>query len=86
MSARKSGFKKLFRVVWIDTHFHGGTWHTSAHFKPLQKQAETPCVSVGYFLGKTKKTICMCHTVGGDDFGGIYTIPRGCIIKMRRMK
>jgi hypothetical protein len=89
VSKRKSGFKKKFHVIWMDsTFFNGRAWYTSAHFKQIQHDAECkPVESVGYFMGKTKKTICMCSGITkAGEFGGVFTIPRGCIISMRRLK
>ena len=89
MSKRKSGFKKKYRVIWMDSTFHfDRAWYSAAHFKQIQHDSEhRPIESVGYFLGKTKKTICMCSGITkGGEFGGVFTIPRGCIISMRRLK
>jgi hypothetical protein len=86
---RKSGFGKMFEVIWMDSTYHfDRAWYNSSHFKEIRKRSEDyPIKSTGYFLGKTKKTICMCSGItSGNEYGGIYTIPRGCIIRMRRIK
>ena len=72
-------------VSWIDSNGYG-RW---ASLGDLRNHSVASCKSIGYLLKETKKEIILVGTQSYcNDGDGMQTlaIPRGCVIKIRRLK
>lgn len=73
----------LVHVEWDDSTNTPPDWHKigSSILKPAK------CVSVGYIVYECKRYITLAQSLtDGGDCSNIFTIPRGCITRTRKIK
>ena len=74
----------LVEVTWKDAaHYSRGTWMSDpSTAKPIIAK------TVGYLLKRTKQEVVIAQTRSDDldQWGGIWVIPAGWLIKVKRLK
>ena len=76
---------KLVEVDWVDSASRG-RWDSLANYK---KEVTAYCRSAGYLIANTKRHIIVLQTQGANtinDALDAITIPKGCILKIRKLK
>jgi len=74
--------RKLVAVEWVDSNVRTG-WSS-----PDRAPSVTPCVSVGWIVGKSKAAISVAPHMSVDESpeaNGIMTIPRACVKRIREI-
>lgn len=76
--------RSLWLVRWRDSHTsHGWRDQKEVDHEPA------PCITVGYVIHDTKKSITLAQSLQDDNTGnvnGCMVIPRSCITSIRRLK
>lgn len=79
------------RVKWIDSSKITQPWTSVGELRRMDDEADY-ITSVGYLVKRTRRLLVLCndlHHEGGKGvvaYGGVFLIPRGCVLKMRRLK
>jgi hypothetical protein len=69
------------RITWLDSR-GGGHWITR---KRARRDRPVVVESVGWIVKKRKRSIVVASTIADDDNQlSPVTIPRGCIVRMRK--
>lgn len=70
-------------IEWIDAASDDGSWTPMTQAGGLVR-----CFSVGYVVKETKRQITLVQTICLDtmNMSGQVAIPKGCIVRRRRMK
>jgi hypothetical protein len=71
-------------VVWEDTTIFDGGWHTLAD--TLADRDVVRCTSVGIVIADDKQGIVLASGVHRHQVAGATVIPRGAIVKQRRLR
>jgi len=76
----------IVEIQWLDI-IASSAWHKeeqASRFNPAD------CKSLGYFLNEDKNCVRISSTVGMERSNGrerdIIVIPKGCIVKIRKLK
>ncbi|MFA5344555.1 MAG: hypothetical protein WC381_11430 [Kiritimatiellia bacterium] len=78
---------KLYNIKWLDASSIDGAWSKIAGLKRQLRAADhTTFWSVGYLIGYSARSIMLCGARDKRCVKDIQTIPRGCILKIRRLK
>jgi hypothetical protein len=75
--------KPIVEVWWLDSHGVEQPWHKLADSPSHDAGA---CKTVGYLMERGKYFVVLAQSIGDDEYGGPLSIPRGCIVKIRRLK
>jgi hypothetical protein len=75
--------RPIVEVWWLDSHAWERPWIEMDQRPPHSAAA---CKSVGYLIEKDKHFVIVSQSMGDDEYGGAFSIPRGCIVKIRRLK
>jgi hypothetical protein len=72
---------KIVEITWVDSAGMCGIWETP-DCEPL-----TPMKikSVGYLWEKTKDYVTIIQSIGNEQLGRRFSIPRGCIKKIKKL-
>ena len=82
----------LIEIEWMDSIENTSGWHTEKSFKFDEHYSFLVQKTVGYLIKESKDAIStskcrgMISHEGGFDFNGLWTIPKGCIKKIRKLK
>lgn len=75
---------KLVHVIWLDAVSDDKPgWKPR---KKIRKQKPARIESVGWVLRKTKHHLTLVSSIDKRDCDGDTTIPRGMVLKVRRLK
>lgn len=87
MPSRKSKRPKaapLLMIDWDDATSENAEWKDTEHD---ELEMVVRCRSVGWLAGKNARQVTLVQTVTNDaGFTGEINIPRGCIVRMRRLR
>ena len=81
----------LIEIEWIDSVENTCGWTDLKTFDFNRHYSHLPQKTVGYFIKETKDAIstskCRSGYIddNGCDFNGLWTIPKGCIKKIRKI-
>lgn len=72
---------ELVVVDWLDA-VTSNSWETMAEHpkKPL------PVKTAGYLVHESAATLVIASTIGDEDVNATTTIPRGMVVKVRRVR
>lgn len=73
---------KRVEIEWIDSCGRTGIWESLDELEPL---VPFPAVTIGYLLEKTKTHVTVAQTLNPECVARRFTIPLGCIKKIRRL-
>jgi hypothetical protein len=79
-------------ICWVDAgHQLEQSWYTGTDRDDLRAFADLVLQTVGWCIDRTKHCVMFAArrapTVGGGwNYGNIMSIPKGCILSMRRLK
>jgi hypothetical protein len=76
-------------IDWQDSITNTSGWKEPAEFDWKGHVAATYHMAIGYYVNETKSVITICQAYAVDNFHmfiGAFTIPKGCIIKIRKLK
>ena len=78
--------KTLIEVEWVDIASHNNGWMTIE--ETLKTIHPALCRTVGYLIGSDKLNIrlAMLQTIEDNSIGMTMVIPKGCILKIRKIK
>jgi len=84
--SRKSCPKRLVMVTWDDAHGFTSRWQDVNSVKVERCRIRT----VGWLVNQTQRSVTVAAAVGGlstqdTDASGCMTIPRGCIVRIKRL-
>ena len=85
MAKRSYKRNEIIEIEWEDASCHHG-WRSNA---VLDKDEDVErCRTIGYFYKETKKSIRLSPAVDDteNERSDTWTIPKGCICKIRRLK
>lgn len=71
-------------VEWRDSQLDNGGWRTVEDH--LSDRRGVHCVSVGFVLADDKTGVSLASSVYGDKASGVVHIPRGMVVKSRRLR
>ncbi|RJO72876.1 MAG: hypothetical protein C4523_02575 [Myxococcales bacterium] len=70
---------KIVRITWHDAE-------ADAEWAKADDPVTVPeCETVGFLVKKTRKEIVIAHTRSGDDVNGRFSIPRGCVVRIKEI-
>lgn len=75
----------LVEVDWVDSASRG-RWDSLENYK---KEVTAYCRSAGYLIADTKHHLIILQTQGANtinDALDAITIPKGCVLKVRKLK
>ena len=76
-------------IHWIDSTQSNQVWWDIEEYMSNMKKSQEVFISVGYIIDKGKKKIVLATSIHIDDDGDvnragtIFTIPLGCITKIK---
>ena len=73
---------RIVEIEWVDSCSKDIVWEFKSD---LESIVPLPCVSIGYLLEKTKTYITIAQTLSGQAVARRFTIPIGCVKKIRRV-
>lgn len=73
---------QIFLVKWLDIASPEEPWISNERAVVYPPQQ---CISVGFFINEDKKVLRIGHAVSQDGDKAIDAIPKGCIVKIRRI-
>jgi hypothetical protein len=71
-------------VEWTDSQLIGGSWEQVRAL--LRRRKTVRCRSVGFVLADDERGVVLAASVNGRNAAGVTVIPRGQIVKSRRLK
>jgi hypothetical protein len=76
---------KRVEVKWVDIRSSDG-WHSSSKVDKFITSDNTVC-QLGYLYEQDENQIVLMDSYFADKslYGGIHTIPKGCIIEMKEI-
>jgi hypothetical protein len=83
---------KLVIVQWHDSMHHSRPWFSTHDALVRAEESERDhCVTAAYLIHKTKNLYHFASSLNVQDrevvsFGGLFTIPRGCVYSMKKVK
>lgn len=84
---KKPQKNKIYLVEWIDTYSYSG-WYTENEIDNLTRSDTTK--TLGFFVKETDFFIILAMSLESNKdfvpYGGIKWIPKGCIVKIRKIK
>jgi hypothetical protein len=72
---------KVIEIEWVDSGGIDSIWE----FKDCKPMKPRRLVSVGYLWESTKHHVTICQSLGPDQVGRRFTIPRGCIKRIKTL-
>ena len=73
---------RIYEVLWVDSTTLDG-WMDISQAKEL---TPIPCKSVGYLVSRTGKCTNLTQSTGnGTRVNGTISIPKGCIVAVRKL-
>lgn len=79
---------KMVEVRWVDcVALHHG-WRSPAHYKAKATSVMRRMVTIGLLVSETKEAVLVAHSgmVGNGNVDHCMSIPRGQIVKMKRLR
>lgn len=88
---KNTKLKKWDRVEidWVDSIQNTGGWKSPDDFSWKTHYGAMHHKTIGYYINECKLgiTVCQAHADDNDDlFVGAFTMPKGCILKIRKLK
>ena len=83
-----ASLKKAWRVEveWSDSTIpHAGWMRYDSVVDPAYRKAIVRCVSVGILIADDEAGVALAASVHGSEVAGVTIIPRGQILKVRRL-
>jgi hypothetical protein len=77
---------KPFEVTWDDACTLTGQWHERSEAISKRGRALVRVTSVGYVIYLDKHVLVMVSSVHGPRVGDVQVIPRGNVVKRRRVQ
>lgn len=71
-------------IKWIDAECQEDRWNDIDESREACLDNLQPCYTSGYLLHEHPQHITVTLTVGGDSCGPHITIPRGCIVEIKK--
>ena len=73
---------QIVEIIWDDITSENGwiKYEKAEVFPPIR------CMSIGYYINETKKLIRISDTVNSLCDRSVLVIPKGCIVKIKRIK
>ncbi len=76
-------------IDWTDSIQNTGGWKTHNEFNWKGHYGALCHKLIGYYVNECKDgiTVCQAYALNNDDmFVGSFTVPKGCIQKIRKLK
>jgi hypothetical protein len=79
-------------INWIDASHHlEKSWYTGSDKDEIRAFGDLVLQTTGWCIDRTKHSVIFAarrapNIGGGWNYGNIMTIPKGCILSMRRVK
>jgi hypothetical protein len=88
---RKLKLSDAIEIEWIDSMDHSGFgWEFLDDINFGRHYDSMPIKTIGYFIKETKESItttaCMAIPEGRISLNGMWSIPKGCIKKIRLIR
>jgi len=74
---------KLVHVTWRDSCSPTWKWQDR---DGIEMYGHATCFSVGWLLRDDKTDMVLAASYGGEDVGDVTAIPKGCVVKVRKLK
>ena len=73
-------------VEWVDScHYGEPGWVPAEHCTKFAGDPPMTCVTVGFLIGRNKKSITLCGALGGSSRAGLEKIPRSAILTYKKL-
>lgn len=78
-------------IEWIDSVMKLPVWHSCDDLLGITKDISSIMHTIGYLVNENKNEYVLSgsiHFDGGEaiQFGQVFTIPKGCVLKMQKIK
>ncbi len=75
---------KIVEVQWNDSCALSEVWVSK---RDLEEITLTPsdCCTVGYLIQENEESISVAQSINDNQFGKIFTIPLGCVHRIREL-
>lgn len=77
-------------IEWIDSTMKLPVWFTPYKLIEETKEPKDKFYTIGYLVHENKKEYVIAGSIhfndGVENFGQVFTIPKGCVIKMKNIK
>ena len=73
----------IVEIEWVDACSNTTIWEFKEGLEPILPM---PAASIGYLIEKTKTHITIAQTLSRQSVARRFTIPIGCVKKIRRVK
>jgi hypothetical protein len=80
------GMTKRLEVQWDDACQVVGAWHDRSAVLSKEGRSLVRVRSVGYVLRLDKQVLVLADSIHGSRVGGVQVIPRGAIVKRKRLR
>jgi hypothetical protein len=89
MKFKKGTFTAIY-IEWIDSVMDTKVWHDFSDIVEDNKQPNNKICTIGYMVTENKKELVLggsIHFTDGEAIhaGQIFTIPKGCVTRIRRV-
>ena len=76
-------------INWLDAVKNTGGWSSLDDFNWKSHYNAMPHNIIGYYINECVDGITVCHAYAVDNnysFDGAFTIPKGCILGIKKLK
>ncbi len=78
-------------IEWIDSTMKLPVWFTTGKLVDETKEPKDKFQTVSYLVNQNKQEYILASSIHLDDdgvvnFGQVFTIPKGCVIKLVKIK
>lgn len=88
---KNSAEDKIVFVEWLDSISQAQVWFSPDTIRDTFKEPTDKIYTIAYLIHQNKKEYIFassahCTEDGVINFGKIFTIPKGCIVKIKKIK